>query len=154
MAKQQVMPAMAKLPPILVVDDEPDDVFILKRLLIKAKLENKLVTFEDSTVAVEYLNVECNRSDSPFIPWIVFTDLQMPGVDGIELAQWIRSKPALADVVILMVTSSEKEVDRQTALSAGASEYLAKYPTVSALSKLLEKYKPQMKTFPDNSTLP
>jgi|GEM_PF-3307539 len=145
---------MAKLPPVLVVDDEPDDVFILKRLLIKAELENKLVTFEDSRVAVEYLDIESQRSNSSFIPWIIFTDLQMPSVNGIELTRWVRTKPALSDVVIVMVTSSESESDRLNAMSAGVSEFLAKYPTVAALTRILAKYKVRMKTFPDEEALP
>lgn len=144
----QVRSGMQKLPPILVVDDETDDVFILKRLLGKVGVQNSLVTFEDSLAAIDYLEIESTKPGTSYIPWIVFTDLHMPAVNGVELTRRIRANAALAGVTIIMVTSSQNPADHAAARDAGADEYIAKYPTVAALKQLVQRYLPKMKVFP------
>lgn len=57
---------MSNPPPILIVDDDPDDIFILKRLLTKAGIENKTVSFEDPCAAVAHLQAEIHERDERF----------------------------------------------------------------------------------------
>ncbi len=140
---------MASLPPVLIVDDDPDDVFILKRLLLKAGVQNKVIAFEDPTAAVAYLEAESAHSDSRYIPWIIFTDLNMPRLDGVQLTRWIRSKATLKDVVVLMVSSSENPADKEAAEASGANRYLVKYPSVGSLELLAAEFRPTMKIFSD-----
>lgn len=137
---------MESLPPVLIVDDEADDVFILKRLLHKAGIENKLISFEDPTAALAYLEGEILSPRDTYIPWLVFTDLHMPSVTGIHLTSWIRAQPSLHSVIVIMTTSSEDPKDKAAAHRAGVDRYLLKYPTVKMLAEIAAEFKPRMKT--------
>lgn len=131
---------METLPPVLIVDDDPDDVFILKRLLSKAGLKNKVIAFEDVQPAVAYLEGESHVPNTLFIPWIVFTDLHMPNMSGVNFTKWIRSSPTLCGIVVIMVTSSENPEDQIEAEAAGVDRFVAKYPTVGVLEKMLQEF--------------
>jgi CheY-like chemotaxis protein len=69
---------MVALPPILIVDDDADDIFILKRLLAKANITHKVVSFEDARAAFAYLQAEIAAGDKIYYPCVAFTDLNMP----------------------------------------------------------------------------
>jgi CheY-like chemotaxis protein len=78
----------------LVVDDEPDQRFMLRRIFERAGHE----VIEASDGAAAVLLVE----ESP--PALVVTDLMMPVMDGAELIRWLRSGPATANIPILAVS--------------------------------------------------
>src|SRR5690606_25394912 len=129
-------PCMSTLPPILLVDDDSDDLFILRRLIGKAGIKNKTVAFEDPKAAVAHLIAEIANHDELYLPCLIFTDLNMPRMDGIELTRWIRDQPALADTTVIMVSSSEDPRDKANAMDAGARQFLLKYPTASVLASI------------------
>lgn len=121
----------------MLVDDDPDDLFILRRLLGKAGIKNKTVAFEDPSAAVAHLEAEIARGDTLYFPCVIFTDLHMPRMNGLEFAAWVRTQPALARSVVMMVTSSERPEDEARAREVGVKHFLIKYPAASVLEKLL-----------------
>lgn len=125
------------LPPILLIDDDPDDLFILRRLLAKTGIKNKVVAFEDSTAALAYLELQVKGGKPLFIPCAVITDLNMAAKNGFEVAQWIRANPAIDDVRIIMVSDSENPADEQRAAGVGITHFRKKYPTSRVLEELL-----------------
>ncbi len=128
---------MASLPPILLVDDEPDDLYILRRLMGKAGIDNKVVAMENPLGAIEYLDLEARNGRPLFIPCAVLTDLNMPGMNGLELTRWIRAHPVLRDKRVIMVTDSEDPADEQRAKEAGVTRFVRKYPTSHGMGQLL-----------------
>jgi len=128
---------MGALPPILIVDDDPDDLFILKRLLTKAGVQNKVIAFEDPTAVIDYLELESKNPDRRFMTCIVFTDLNMPGMSGVELTTWIRGHPALRDLAVVIISSSTAPNDEAHARTAGALRFLTKYPSAETLRTLV-----------------
>ena len=128
---------MPALPPVLLVDDEPDDLFILRRLITKAGIKNKVVAMEDPLGAIEYLDLEAKNGRPLFIPCAVLTDLNMPGKNGFELARWIRAHPELKDTRVVMVTDSDNPADEQRAKEAGLTSFLRKFPTSQEMAALL-----------------
>jgi CheY-like chemotaxis protein len=125
------------LPPLLLVDDEPDDLFILRRLIAKGGVKNKVVAMEDPLAAIEYLDLEAKNGRPLFIPCAVLTDLNMPGKDGLELARWVRAHPLLQDTRVFMVTDSDNPADQRRAEDAGVARYLRKFPTSHSVALLL-----------------
>lgn len=128
---------MGFLPPILIVDDDPDDLFILKRLLLKGGIENKIIAFEDPSAAIDHLKLEAENADRRFMPCVVFSDLHMPGMNGIELTAWVRSQPALEHLPVVVISSSELPEDEAHARRAGALRFLRKYPSSDGLRALV-----------------
>jgi len=82
------------VPRILVVDDEPDQRFLLRRVFERAG--HQVVEAGDGAAALD------SARESP--PDLVVTDLMMPVMDGVELIRRLRSEPATAAVPILSVS--------------------------------------------------
>jgi CheY-like chemotaxis protein len=138
---------------LLVVDDNPDDVFLLKRALKAAAVENPLQVVADGRAAVSYLNGEgpyANREKYPY-PSLVFLDLKLPYLSGLKVLEWWRSQNSLPSTVIIVLSSSHEPADLTTAYRLGASSYLIKPPTTEELVSLataIRAYWLQYNAFP------
>jgi CheY-like chemotaxis protein len=124
---------------ILIVDDNDDDVFALRRALNKAALENPQQIVTNGREAIDYLsgaNRFSDRQSFP-IPGLVFLDLKMPLVDGFEVLTWIREQAALRELPVIILTGSDEEKDHQRAAALGAHDYLVKPPSPGGLVQAL-----------------
>jgi DNA-binding response OmpR family regulator len=120
----------------LLVEDNEDDAFFMKRAFRDAGLKNRLHTVSDGEQAIEYLSGSdgfADREKFP-LPDMIFLDLKMPGLDGFDVLRWIRREKK-SDVKIAVLTSSPEEIDRKRARELGADCYLLKPPDPSMLLK-------------------
>ncbi len=125
--------------PILVVEDNDDDVFILRRAFKDAQLDNRLHVVADGEEAVDFLAGEgkfADRSQYPF-PVLVLLDLKLPLKSGLEVLAWIQKQPFSSDVYVIVLTSSAEERDITKAYHLGARSYLTKPPTASTLCEVM-----------------
>ena len=125
------------LPPILVVDDCEDDLHVFRRRLAKAKITNPIVTFSDATGVMAFLKAAAGAPDSGLMPYLVFTDLKMPGVGGLDLLKWIRGQRAFRHLPVVMVSGSGAEADIASAHALGVNKYLTKLPEPEELTKVV-----------------
>ena len=125
---------------ILIVDDNDDDVYALKRTLKKANITNPQQLAMNGQDAVDYLSGAGKFSDRQAfpLPFIVFLDLKMPLRDGFEVLAWMREQPALSGIVVVVLTGSDEIKDHQRAYSLGARSYLVKPPTPADLERLMQ----------------
>jgi CheY-like chemotaxis protein len=128
--------AQSDLPTVLVADDDPDDLFFFRRLLLKAGVKNPVVTVEDGEQAISYLQ---GSMDKKTPPCVVFLDVRMAKVDGFEVLKWARTQPGLANAAFVFHTSVDRLSDRRLAVDAGAL-YLIKFPPLDQLKDLVRKY--------------
>lgn len=126
---------MEALPPIVLVDDTFDDRLILSRLLAQAGVKNKLVTFERPAAACSYLEKIMQGPENEMLPVMIFTDLNMPEMDGCAFAKWLREHLP-HHIPIIMATGSANEEDPKRAIEAGVSRVYAKFPRLDILSEL------------------
>ncbi len=77
--------------------------------------------------------IDANRPD------LIVSDIQMPGMDGLELIRRLRARPDLTGVGILAVTALAMPGDRERCLAAGADEYVSKPYRVATLVELVRK---------------
>jgi CheY-like chemotaxis protein len=124
---------------ILLVEDDEHDVFFFRRALAKAGLQLPLRLVVDGEQAVQYLSGEGQYSDRAAnpLPDIIFLDLKLPYLGGMEVLEYIRKQPALRDVDVIVLTSSPEERDRKRAFELGAKEYLVKPAAPNTLRQLL-----------------
>jgi CheY-like chemotaxis protein len=136
------------LPPVLIVDDSVDDVFFLRRSLVKAGLKNRTVHFEDGSDVLVFLKGICasTTDDGRVVPALGFIDIRMPCVGGFEVLEWVRHQPILQTMKWVVVSTSSLPADVECARALGAFEYLVKYPDTARLSELLAR------ALPANST--
>lgn len=128
---------------ILLVEDNEDDVFAMKRALKLAQITNPLQIVSDGQKAMDYLSGArefADREKYP-LPFIVFLDLKLPYVHGFEILAWMRLKPELSSIVVVVLTSSAEERDHERAYSLGARSYLVKPPTANALKDVFNSLK-------------
>src|SRR2546423_1204661 len=126
-------------PVILLVEDNDDDVFLMRRALKATKLSVPMHVANDGQEALDYLGgigQFNNRASFP-LPTVILLDLKLPYVHGFEVLNWIRQQPILKDVRVVVLTSSPEERDLQKARDLGAMTYLVKPPTAEMILDLL-----------------
>jgi CheY-like chemotaxis protein len=124
---------------ILLVEDDPNDVFLMKRALKGAAITNPLQIAEDGQQAIDYLAGSgsfADRTTFP-IPSLVFLDLKLPYKGGFEVLEWIRTQPSIDSTLVVVLTSSSEEKDIKECYRLGAKSFLVKPPTQAMLSELM-----------------
>jgi CheY-like chemotaxis protein len=126
--------------PILLVEDNDDEVLLIRRALAKAGLELPIHVAVDGLQAMDYLGGVGpyeDRQRHP-MPAFVLLDLKLPYVHGFEVLAWIRRQDSpLRDLVVIIMTSSPEERDRRRSTELGARAYLVKPPTPNMITRAL-----------------
>jgi two-component system alkaline phosphatase synthesis response regulator PhoP len=106
---------------ILVVDDERRTLLLMERTL--RDLQDEYEDIEILTASNGEEALEIIMADRPAL---VYLDLMMPHVDGLDVCRIIKGKQDMRDTYIVMLTAMGQEVDRQRAKEVGADRYLTK----------------------------
>ena len=125
---------------ILVVDDDRDDAFLLRRGFHRAGLMADVFDLPDGIAALEYLRGSPpydDRARFPF-PDLLLLDLKMPGINGLNVLAWLSGRPDMRNLPALVLTSSPLESDREIAMKLGAREFLVKPTAPSDWVKLAQ----------------
>lgn len=124
---------------VLLVEDDPNDALLIRRLFGKIGLAGSLQHVDDGEKAVAYLSgtgVYSERSRYG-IPSLILLDLKLPRRSGHEVLQWMRSQPELRRVPVVVLTSSREATDITRAYDLGANSYLVKPVEYAALQEML-----------------
>ena len=123
---------------ILLVEDNDDDVFAMRRSLDIGKVTNPLQVVTDGKQAKDYLSgtgIYAEREKFP-LPFLIFLDLKLPYFTGFEILEWMRTQPQLESIVVVVVTGSAENRDQDTAYRLGARSYLVKPPKAETLNTI------------------
>ncbi len=130
------MSSSGPLSPVFLIDDNPDDLFVMRQRLQRAAIGNPVITFDDAEDAMAHLKRAIADGDGA-IPSAIFLDLRMPRRGGFEVLKWIRSQPALTQVKVVIVSTSALPEDAQRSQQLGAHAFLAKYPAPETLAEIV-----------------
>lgn len=133
------MSRMARLEPILLVEDNPDDVLLVQRALRRTQANLALQVVGDGERAIAYLAGHGDYADRdryPF-PFLLLLDLKLPRQSGFEVLTWLRQQPGLCRLPVAVLTSSREESDVRRAYDLGANSYLVKPGSFDALVALV-----------------
>lgn len=106
---------------LLLVEDDDVDAMAVERSFAKCHIGNPLVRANDGLDALEKV-----RSGQVPRPFVVLLDLQMPRMNGLEFLEAVRQDPALADLVIFVLTTSKAEEDMTAAYQKQIAGYFVK----------------------------
>jgi CheY-like chemotaxis protein len=122
---------------ILVMEDDPDDAWLLQRALARLGLTN-FHCVRDGEEGIGYLTGRGKYSDRERypLPGFIITDLKMPMLNGLEVLKWVRDHPAFRKIPTLVLTSSREETDVANAYGFGANSYMVKPTIFEDLEKL------------------
>jgi len=123
--------------PVLLIDDDDDAILLIQLLLKRAKVTCPVNIATDGEQAVAYFK-ERIENPSLLLPLIVFLDLKLPRRNGFEVLEWIRTQDRLENIPVLIMSSSNRPRDMETAQKLGAHFYCEKYPAAEDLIALFE----------------
>jgi CheY-like chemotaxis protein len=125
---------------ILLVEDDPNEIFLTQRAFRKANINVSLQVIYDGDSAIAYLagtEKYADRSLYP-LPKLILLDLKLPCRSGHEILAWLRQHPQLKILPVVIFTSSREPGDVNLAYELGANSYLVKPSGLRALSKMVE----------------
>src|SRR5204862_5487055 len=96
--------------PVLLVEDNEDDIFFMRRAFRNASIANPMVVVQDGQSAIDYLGgrgTYANRSEYP-LPGLVLLDIKLPLRTGFEVLNWIRTDPRVKPLVVVILTTSSE----------------------------------------------
>jgi two-component system, cell cycle response regulator DivK len=116
--------------PVLVVDDNSQNLKLIRVLLRSEGYDVR--TAVDAEEALRLLE--------EFRPRLILMDLQLPGMDGLELTRQLKADPLRRSIVVIAVTAYAMKGDELKALAAGCDDYVSKPIDVNTLPHLLRSH--------------
>ena len=115
---------------VLIVVDNPTNLKLVAYLVKANGYEVDTANDADSALAA----ISAHR------PNVILMDIQLPGVDGLELTRRLKADPATRDISIIAVTAYAMKGDQEKALEAGCDDYVTKPIDTRALPELIARY--------------
>jgi CheY-like chemotaxis protein len=142
-------------PWILFVDDDDNDVLLMRRACEAADLDYQVVALEDSRKAIERLEqaVDAASRGEPVLPKLILLDLKLIGSSGFEVLEWLKNNPALRrQVPVLIFSSSWVQADVSRAMELGADDYIVKPNSFQELVQVCRKIAEWAKSGPRSTS--
>lgn len=113
---------------ILLVDDNPDDVFLAQRALKKSNIANEVVVAMNGEEALDYLFGTGKYAGRNLreMPVVILLDLKMPKLDGFEVLKQVRGNPITKLLPVVILTASKEDVDLVKSYVTGCNAYVSK----------------------------
>lgn len=115
---------------LLIVDDNPENLKLI--LMLLASSGHELVTAMDAVQALQAIERR--------VPDLILLDLQLPGMDGLELTRRLRANPHTCSIPIVAVTAYAMKGDEDKARDAGCDNYLVKPIDKRLLREVVKSY--------------
>jgi CheY-like chemotaxis protein len=124
---------------ILIVEDNPHDLELTLRALRKRGLVNRITTLMDGADALDFLFARgaWAHRDAADTPAVVFLDLKLPKIDGIEVLRQLKADERTRTIPIVVVTSSAEDRDRLESYSLGVNSFVVKPIEFEAFMKTI-----------------
>ncbi|HXA02486.1 MAG TPA: response regulator [Cytophagaceae bacterium] len=113
---------------VILVEDNPEDAELAIRALKQHHLANKLIHLKDGAEALDFIYGSGAYAGNGIKnnPKVIFLDLKMPKVGGIEVLKRIKSDPMTKTIPVVILTSSGEDPDIEKCYELGASSYIVK----------------------------
>lgn len=124
---------------ILIADDDEDDRIMAVEAFREARLVNELEFVEDGEELLDYLKARgkyADRKNKP-LPGMILLDLNMPNKDGREALTEIKADPALSQIPVIVLTTSNSEEDMVSVYNLGIESYITKPVTFAGLVEVM-----------------
>ena len=129
-----------KLHTILLVEDDPNDVLLIRRAFGKSDVANPIQVVGDGEEAIAYLSGRgpCADRERYPLPVLLLLDLKLPRKSGFEVLEWLRQQRGLKRLPVAVLTSSAETPDINRAYDLGANSYLVKPVRFEGLLRMVQ----------------
>jgi CheY-like chemotaxis protein len=144
---------MKSYAPVLLVEDDENDILLMRHAFEEAQLPNPLIVARNGEEAISYLNAERNYTGRKEASWpgVVLLDLKMPLKDGWDVLTWLQKPRHRKGLPVVILSSSDNELDIKRAMALGANAYRVKPFDLKGLVRLTEELRDSWLT-PDCAT--
>ncbi len=125
---------------ILYAEDDENDVFLMERAFRMLQIANPLELVTDGKAAMAFL-AGTTPYENRKVPGLLLLDLSMPGKHGLEILKWLKTQPALTDLPVIVLTSSNQESDIHRSYLLGAQGYIIKPGDPNELLRIVKMIK-------------
>ena len=122
-------PNLANPTTILIVDDVPDNIRLLSRILVKRGYQTRKALNGNMALT----SIQASK------PRLILLDVQMPDMTGYELCHLIKSDPATLHIPIIFLSANDDSSERKKAIQLGGSDYLTKPFNIEKLVEAIKK---------------
>lgn len=126
---------------VLLVEDDPDDVELILRVLRKHHIKSDVVIARDGAEALDYLLCRdiFAGHDMNNLPEVILLDLKLPKLNGLEVLQQLRADNRTKFIPIVILSSSDEEQDMINCYQAGANSYIQKPVDFTQFSEIIQQ---------------
>ena len=128
---------MSRLASVLLVDDDMGDVILTQEALKKVKLVNEVHVARDGYEALAFLRREKGYESAPR-PDLILMDLNMPRMDGREALAEIKSDENLSTIPVVILTTSDNELDVETTYRLHANCFVTKPVDLNGFTTIVQ----------------
>jgi len=118
---------------VMVIDDSPTVRRVMEVCLGRAGYE--VASFPEGVTALRWL-----QTPEMHLPGLVFLDIEMPGMDGYYVAQYLHARPQYRHIVIVLLSGYNGVLDRLKGRLAGAQQYLTKPCRTQVILAVVQAY--------------
>jgi CheY-like chemotaxis protein len=119
---------------LLVVEDSPADVFLLKEAMKEEGLSCQVEVADDGEKAIQILNEV--DAGSQAAPDLLLVDLNVPRQNGTQVLERVRKSPRFGKTPVVIMSTSDTAVERRRAFDLGATEYFCKPSSLTEFMRL------------------
>ena len=120
---------------VLLVEDSPADVFLVRHAIDHEGLDFTLELAEDGDAALAFIE-RVDRGECIKAPDVLLLDINVPRRTGNEVLERVRRSPRCGRIPVVMISSSDSPVERKRAFELGATEYFRKPSTLAEFLEL------------------
>jgi len=124
---------------ILLVEDDSNDILFVQRAFRQVNATTPIQIVKDGDEAVDYLSGQGNYADRDRhpLPALILLDLKLPRRSGVEVLTWVKQQPVIKRIPVVVLTSSQQDMDINRTYDLGISSYLVKPVSFGALSQMI-----------------
>lgn len=131
---------------VLIVDDDDVVIFIQKKMISNHKIASAPISFKKAGQALDYLDENLDSDNH----YLILLDINMPGMDGWEFLESIKSSPKNDQIHVIMVTSSIDLKDKEKASKYASVKDFVEKPISSAHCEKIKQLPELSKFFAEN----
>ncbi|MFU8819296.1 MAG: response regulator [Desulfurivibrio sp.] len=120
---------------ILLVEDNPADVYLTREVFQGCRIANRLEVARDGLEALEFLQTAKDREQ---LPDFILLDLNMPRMDGREMLAELKKDPRLCTIPVIILTTSDAEQDVLRSYQLGVNCYITKPVDLNQFIKVVQ----------------
>ncbi len=123
---------------ILYADDDSDDQLFLNESLSSSGLTANMICVNNGEEAISYLE----HTPAAELPALIILDLNMPKLNGRETLSYLKAKPQLAGIPVIILTTSNSVIEKKQCTLIGADFYFTKPQNIKGYQRLVQEFKP------------